>query len=101
MTRVRLPNRRHSEIVPIDHGGQEFVLSVGYFDDGRAGEVFARGAKSGSTMDSILADSAVAISLLLQHGATAAEIHRSMAQLPEGGPASVIGAITAMLVEIG
>ena len=65
------------------------------------GEVFAGGAKSGSELDGLLDDSAVLISLLLQHGAAPAALARTMGRLGDGTePASVIGAIVDRLAEL-
>ena len=79
---------------------------MSYFDDGRPGEIFITGAKSGSGMDAVLADGAVAVSLALQHGVTPAELAKSLARLPDGlfgkatAPASPIGAAVDLLTEM-
>jgi hypothetical protein len=41
MTRVRLPDRRAAETVELEHGGQRFTVTIGFYPDGRPGEVFA------------------------------------------------------------
>ena len=53
MTRVRLPDRRAAETVELEHGGQRFTVTVGFYPDGRPGEVFTHGARSGSTQLSL------------------------------------------------
>ena len=68
MTRVRLPDRRAAETIALEYGGTRFMVTIGFYPDGRPGEVFTHGAKNGSTMDGILNDACVALSLLLQHG---------------------------------
>ena len=54
--RERLPDRRPSETVTIEHNGARFDVTVGLFPDGRVGEVFAGGAKTGSELDGFLDD---------------------------------------------
>ncbi len=70
--RERLPNRRPAETVTIEHGNALFDVTLGLFPDGRVGEAFAAGAKSGSALDGLLDDSAILISLLLLRRAAAA-----------------------------
>jgi hypothetical protein len=68
MTRQRLPNRRPPRPFLIEHGGSRFTVTVGFYPDGRPGEVFTHGMRTGSTLDALLADACVLVSLLLQHG---------------------------------
>ena len=44
MSRVRLPDRRAAETIQLEHGGQRFTVTVGFYPDGRPGEVFTHGA---------------------------------------------------------
>ena len=100
MSRARLPNRRPSETVAIEHGGARFDVTIGLFPDGRVGEVFAGGAKSGSELDGLLDDAAILVSLLLQNGGEPAALAKTMGRLGDGtAPASVIGAICDLLIE--
>jgi hypothetical protein len=93
MTRVRLPNRRFAATVELEHGGSRFTITVGFYPDGRPGEVFTHGMRSGSTLDALLADACVVVSLLLQHGVDPADLAASMGRLGSAEPASVIGAV--------
>ncbi len=96
--RQRLPTRRPSETVTIEHGGAQFDVTLGFFPDDLVGEVFAGGAKSGSELDGLLDDSAILISLLLQNGIKPAALAKTMGRLGDGHqPASVIGAIVDLL----
>ncbi len=108
MTRARLPARRPSrthELRWADSNGQptKFTMTVGFFLDGRPGEVFADGPKTGSAMQALLADACVILSVALQHGITPAELLHSMGRTPvsetQSAPASVIGAITEVLIQ--
>ena len=101
MTRARLPHRRESETVDLAFDGHHFAVTVGFYPDGRPGEVFTAGVKVGSHLDAILADACVALSLLLQHGVEPAVLARTMGRAGDGTtPASVIGALGDLLVEL-
>lgn len=93
MTRTRLPHRRFAETVVMEHGGQRFAVTVGFYPDGRPGEVFTHGMKTGSSLDALLVDACVAVSWLLQHGVDPAELASSMGRQGGAEPASIIGAV--------
>jgi hypothetical protein len=98
MTRERLPNRRAAETIQIEHGGQRFTVTVGFYPDGRAGEVFTHGMRIGSSLDALLADACVLLSLMMQHGIEARELASSMGRLGSAEPASIIGAVLDLIV---
>ena len=102
-SRRHLPDRRPSITRTVKWAGKEFSLTVGYFLNGRPGEIFMDGPKTGSDMRAILADTCVVISLALQHGIEPAALAHSLARVPvsetESAPASVIGAVVELLVE--
>ena len=102
MTRERLPNRRPNETTTLVFGGMSFAVTIGFFTtDGRPGEVFASGAKSGCDLDYLLDDACVALSLLLQHGVAPAALAKSMGRAGDGAtPASIIGALADRLAEV-
>jgi len=93
MTRQRLPNRRHAETVELEHNGSRFTVTIGFYPDGRPGEVFTHGIRSGSNLDALLADACVVVSCLIQHGVEPREIASSMGRLGSAEPASIIGAV--------
>ena len=107
-SRERLPARRPNQTRVIRWAGSddqptEFSVTVGFFMDGRPGEVFANGHKVGSAMQSLLEDSCVAISLALQGGVRPEDLSHSMGRTPvsdaETRPASIIGAIAEVLMQ--
>ena len=102
-SRERLPSRRPSITRTVNWAGSEFSVSIGYWIDGRPGEVFADGPRTGSAMQALLADACVVVSLALQHGIEPAAMAHSMGQIPisetESAPASVIGIIAEILVQ--
>lgn len=93
ISRARLPQRRPAETIEIEHGGLRFAVTVGFYPDGRPGEVFTHGAKTGSTIDGLLDDACVLVSLLIQHGIEPPELAKSMGRFGSEQPASVIGAV--------
>jgi hypothetical protein len=78
MTRRRLPARRVAETIQLEHDGKRFMVTIGFYPDGRPGEVFTHGARSGSALDALLADACVVVSCLMQHDLAAA-----MSQAPQ------------------
>jgi hypothetical protein len=99
MTRTRLPNRRFAATVDLEHAGSRFTVTVGFYPDGRPGEVFTHGMRTGSTLDALLADACVVVSLLLQHGVEPADLAASMGRLGNAEPASVIGAVIDLVAQ--
>ena len=109
VARQRLPDRRPNETRVIRWAGSddqptEFAVTVGFYLDGRPGEVFAASSgKVGSAMRTLLEDSCVAISIALQHGVMPEALAHSMGRMPisktETRPASIIGAIAEVLMQ--
>ncbi len=97
MTRTRLPDRRAAETVKLEHGGTRFMVTIGFYPDGRPGEVFTHGARSGSSLDALLADACVVVSCLIQHGVEPRELAASMGRLGNAEPASIIGAVVDLV----
>ena len=88
--RKRLPNRRPSITETIKVEGQIVEVTVGFApESGAVREVFLAAGKTGSTLDSLLADAAVAISVALQHGVPPAALAKSAGRLPNGSVAPV------------
>ena len=102
MTRERLPDRRPSLTSELIFNGTAYAVTVGFYLDGRPGEVFTHGAKVGSTMDAILDDACVLVSLLLQHRIDPASLARSMGRAGDGTtPASILGTLIDLIVRVG
>ena len=128
MTRTRLPNRRPSVTRELEFAGKTYLVSAGFetVDEPTRvigpkkekviREVFISGAKTGQDVMNIIEDASVVFSLALQYGATPAAIARSMGRVPSGTvtpadldrsdgppdrvPASIIGAVADLLVEM-
>lgn len=99
--RATLPPRRRAETVEIRHGGHNapFVVTVGFYDDGRPGEVFIDGAKSGSDMAATTRDGAILLSLALQHGVPLETIRHAVSRNPDGKASSIVGVVVDKLTE--
>lgn len=101
--RAPLPDRRSQVSRDVKVGGQRLVVSVGFDDEGRAREVFLRGFKIGSTMDALLDDAVVHMSLLLQAGYRAAELAKHLGREgvePDAQVASPLGLVARVAAEI-
>jgi hypothetical protein len=100
-TRNRLPNRRRSETKEIVHNGNhKLTLSVGFCNDGRLGECFVASPKIGTELEATARDSAVLISLLLQHQVALADIAHSLTINPDGAPSSIVGTVVRAMLDL-
>jgi hypothetical protein len=81
----------------LEHDGARFMVTIGFYPDGRPGEVFTHGARSGSNLDALLTDACVVVSCLIQHGIQPRELASSMGRLGNARPASVIGAVVDLV----
>jgi ribonucleoside-diphosphate reductase alpha chain len=66
--RQRLPDTRRSMTHKFDIQGHEGYLTVGFFDDGRPGELFITMAKEGSTVGGLMDVIGTLVSMGLQYG---------------------------------
>lgn len=103
--RRRLPNRRIAvnetiEFAKADGSTASYEATVGFDEILRPKELFLFGAKEGTEMAAVLSDTAVAISVALQHGVSAQAMAVSLGRDPllEKRPISVIGAALDLLV---
>jgi hypothetical protein len=90
--RNRLPNRRPAETIAFERDGSQYCLTVGYFPDGRVGEVFLNADRADSLLDVLASDAAILTSLALQHGCSLQEISHALKRDIRGIAASPIGA---------
>ena len=109
MSRQRLPSRRESVSMRISHRSgtgddQHYEVSFG-LHDGRVMECFANSQKTGSDLQAIINDACIAMSVLLQHGARAADLAGMFGEncaegRTSGPPASPLGAIARAAARI-
>ena len=101
MTRENLPQRRANETFEFEYPPEapiRYMVTLGFLEDGRIGEVFVNGPKSGSGAAINAADSAVLLSIALQHGATVDALREApIARDSTGRPLGPIGRLIDML----
>jgi len=68
MVREKMPVERDSVTHKFSVGGHEGYLTVGMYPDGRAGEIFIKMSKEGSTLSGVMDGLALTVSLGLQYG---------------------------------
>lgn len=90
--RTRLPNRRPAETIAFERDGSRYCLTIGFYPDGRVGEVFLNHDRSDSLLDVLASDAAILASLALQHGCTLETITHALKRDGRGEAASPIGA---------
>lgn len=83
-SRRRLPNRRECFTETIQVGNSVYDASVGFDEHGNPKEIFLSGAKSGTDMAAVLADTGILVSITLQSGIPAELLAPSMSRVPDG-----------------
>ncbi len=68
MVREKMPVERDSVTHKFSVGGHEGYITVGMYPDGRAGEIFIKMSKEGSTLSGVMDGLALTVSLGLQYG---------------------------------
>ncbi|MDP6173454.1 MAG: ribonucleotide reductase [Rhodospirillales bacterium] len=105
--RASLPDRRRLEATRIYYPGEaghSIHIQVGFYDDGRPGEVFLTGGGvHGTGMEMTLKDLGVLLSHMFQRGILPQYLATRVGReanlpTPSGRPASVIGAILDEIV---
>lgn len=97
MTRETLPARRAAENLDFAVRGVNYTATLGYYEDGRLGEVFLCGPKAGTDVQINAHDAAVVTSIALQHGAALDELRHGLQRSADGEALSVIGAVLDLL----
>jgi hypothetical protein len=90
--RESLPNRRACETIAFERDGSRYQMTVGYFPDGRTGEIFLNHDRGDSMLDVLTSDAAILASLALQHGCPLETITHALKRDSRGVAASPIGA---------
>lgn len=95
--RAVLPNRRRNETFEFRLEGVVFTATVGYADDDKIAELFLNSRKLGSAVDSVARDSAIAVSIALQHGVAISTLRHAMTRNEDGSASSPIGKLLDLL----
>jgi hypothetical protein len=90
--RERLPNKRTNGTTTFAQDGSHYHMTVGFYPDGRPGEIFLNHDRSDSLLDVLTSDAAILASLALQYGAPLDEIRHALKRDARGAAASPIGA---------
>jgi hypothetical protein len=85
-SRERLANRRAAETFDLEADGQRYCATVGRFPDGRLAEIFLSAAKCGSQADTNARDSAVVLSIAVQHGVPLDMLRKALMRNSRGLP---------------
>jgi ribonucleoside-diphosphate reductase alpha chain len=93
MIREALPTRRFIEHFDLDFHGMTYTIGVGYYLDGRPGEIFIDAGKAGTDLQDTAHDLAVAVSIALQHGAKLSDMRHTFARDEGGNPQGIMAAI--------
>jgi len=104
MSRETLPNRRVSDTFEFQagvpgHPLQRYIATIGYYPDGRIGEIFCHPTKTGSDRDISVQEACIAVSFALQHGCTVEAVRSGMPRTMDGEPEGVVGKILDLLAE--
>jgi hypothetical protein len=99
--REMLPQRRQSITFTLDWGGLKapHLITVGHYDDGRIGEVFIGGGKSGELVEAIARDGAVLLSIAMQNGAQLSDISHAITRDSHNAPMTIVGAVIDQLMK--
>lgn len=104
MTRERLPDRRTSEVLTIDHPEHledarwRVAVTLSRFPDGRPAEVFVHALYgSGSLVEADARDAAVVLSIALQYGVPLEPIRAALTRHEDGRPCGLMGAVVDAL----
>ncbi|MEM4605806.1 MAG: hypothetical protein QW103_02110 [Candidatus Pacearchaeota archaeon] len=74
--RKKLSTTRCSVTHKFDIAGHEGYITVGFYDDGKPGEIFIKMAKEGSTLGGLMDALGISLSLNLQYGVPLKELVR-------------------------
>lgn len=98
MHRQVLPSRRPSDVLEhVTQRGILYTITVGFYDDGRPGEVFIDAGKAGTDTQVVARDAAILMSLLLQYGCPVETIRHAISREEDGSPQGPVGAILDMM----
>ena len=99
MSREPLPQRRRSETIIYIVGGLIYNGSIGFYADGRIGEIFLDCSKSGTEAQIASRDSAIIASFALQHGALLNSLRSALTRRPDGSAEGPLGVLLDLLQE--
>jgi hypothetical protein len=96
--RSHLPNRRQNVSFSLEAGGLRYTATIGYFADGRIGEIFLNNHKAGSQADTNARDAAIVCSIAIQFGADIETIRKALCRDAQGRASGPLGAALDLLL---
>jgi hypothetical protein len=93
MSRERLPQRRASQTLDLEHASLHYTVTLSLFSDGRPAELFVQNHKLSSSADIAARDSGILLSLLFQFGCPIETVAHAVTRNSDGSPSGVVGAI--------
>jgi hypothetical protein len=97
--RHRLPNRRASETVKLEHAGLLYTITTSRDCNGVVREAFMQNHKNSSHVDIAARDGGVLLSLLLQYNCPLQAIARALLRNSDGSPSGIMGAVVDLIAE--
>jgi hypothetical protein len=98
VSRELLPQRRRSETFEFSDGKVAYTATIGFYEDGRPGEIFLSAGKAGTLIHTYVRDGAIAISFALQHGCSVEAIRTAFTRNADGVPEGPLGILMDMLI---
>lgn len=98
MSREQLPPRRLHESFDIVHWNRRYRIGLGRVS-GRVVEVFISSGRSGEQSEVLAHDSAILLSIALQHGVPIEDLSKSIMREPDGKASGPIGALIDHIVK--
>lgn len=102
--REKLPERRRSETLKFQHMNpdtgyplHDFLATVGYYADGRPGEIFLDWKDSSAFLANLARDAALILSIAIQYGAPISVLQEAVSRTENGLPHTVIGTALDLL----
>ena len=90
--RERLPQRRASLTLNLEHAGLRYVVTISRYPAGRPAECFVQNHKLSSSADIAARDSGILLSLLFQFGCPVETVAHAVSN-SNGSASGVVGAI--------
>jgi hypothetical protein len=100
MTRTPLPNRRDHEAFHFYHWDQKFIAGIGRaVPFAPISEVWINTGKTGTQAETLARDSAVLLSLALQHGTPIKTMQKAITRNADGTPSGPIGHLLDLIAQ--
>lgn len=97
MPREKLPNRRRRTPIEFDHESHVYKGGAGHYANGEVGEVFLSAGKTGTALQILISDAAVAASLALQFGCPIQVLQKAFLRTDDDKPAGPLGKLFDIL----